>query len=101
MPPLDANLLNGLRLGLEGEHQYLNAGLAVALCCSWLQRTGHAEAAHLEHAVSSTKETFFSKCQSCTLTDFFLFLHGIELFARAVHKRINNSKFARTGADCP
>ncbi|KAK4791941.1 hypothetical protein SAY86_022376 [Trapa natans] len=39
--PLDANLLKGLNLGLLGEHQYVNAGLAVALCCSWLQRTGH------------------------------------------------------------
>ncbi|XVE69261.1 hypothetical protein DITRI_Ditri09bG0138200 [Diplodiscus trichospermus] len=39
--PLDASLLNGLKLALEGEHQYLNAGLAVALCSTWLQRTGH------------------------------------------------------------
>ncbi|KAL1096072.1 hypothetical protein V6Z11_D06G199700 [Gossypium hirsutum] len=39
--PLDANLLNGLKLALEGEHQYLNAGLAVALCSTWLRRTGH------------------------------------------------------------
>ncbi|XWS56625.1 hypothetical protein CRYUN_Cryun09bG0102400 [Craigia yunnanensis] len=39
--PLDARLLNGLKLALEGEHQYLNAGLAVALCSTWLQRTGH------------------------------------------------------------
>ncbi|TYG65774.1 hypothetical protein ES288_D06G213600v1 [Gossypium darwinii] len=39
--PLDANLLNGLKLALEGEHQYLNAGLAIALCSTWLQRTGH------------------------------------------------------------
>ncbi|KAK7300763.1 hypothetical protein RJT34_11613 [Clitoria ternatea] len=38
---LDAKLLNGLRLGLEGEHQYLNAGLAIALCSTWLKRTGH------------------------------------------------------------
>ncbi|XP_041991479.1 folylpolyglutamate synthase-like isoform X3 [Salvia splendens] len=30
-----------LHLGLEGEHQYINAGLAVALCSTWLQRTGH------------------------------------------------------------
>lgn len=41
--PLDPNLLNGLQLGLDGEHQYVNAGLAVALCSTWLQRTGHVE----------------------------------------------------------
>ncbi|ESR48845.1 hypothetical protein CICLE_v10033371mg [Citrus x clementina] len=39
VPPLDASLLNGLKLGLEGEHQYMNAGLAVALSSTWLQRT--------------------------------------------------------------
>ncbi|KAK8575587.1 hypothetical protein V6N13_033175 [Hibiscus sabdariffa] len=39
--PIDASSLNGLKLALEGEHQYLNAGLAVALCTAWLQRTGH------------------------------------------------------------
>lgn len=40
IPPLDASLLNGLKLGLEGEHQYMNAGLAVALTSTWLQSTG-------------------------------------------------------------
>ncbi|XP_039016566.1 folylpolyglutamate synthase-like [Hibiscus syriacus] len=39
--PIDASSLNGLKLALEGEHQYLNGGLAVALCTAWLQRTGH------------------------------------------------------------
>ncbi|KAE8724343.1 putative glycosyltransferase [Hibiscus syriacus] len=39
--PIDASSLNGMKLALEGEHQYLNAGLAVALCTAWLQRTGH------------------------------------------------------------
>jgi len=51
VPPLDANLLNGIKLGLEGEHQYLNAGLAVALCSTWLQRTGHLEVANLQQNV--------------------------------------------------
>ncbi|KAI4299511.1 hypothetical protein L6164_032966 [Bauhinia variegata] len=51
-PPLDAKLLNGLRLGLEGEHQYLNAGLAVALCSTWLKRTGHVEDNYLEQATT-------------------------------------------------
>lgn len=39
--PLDVCLLNGAKLGLQGEHQYVNASLAVALCATWLQRTGH------------------------------------------------------------
>ncbi|XP_020540021.1 folylpolyglutamate synthase isoform X2 [Jatropha curcas] len=47
-PPLDSNLLNGLQLGLEGEHQYINAGLAIALASKWLQRTGHLEVTYFE-----------------------------------------------------
>ncbi|XP_019245317.1 PREDICTED: folylpolyglutamate synthase isoform X2 [Nicotiana attenuata] len=46
--PLDANMLSGLHLGLEGEHQYINAGLAIALCSTWLQRTGHVEINYLK-----------------------------------------------------
>ena len=53
--PLDVNLLNGLDLRLEGEHQYINAGLAVALCSTWIQRTGHIEANYLDETVSSVK----------------------------------------------
>ncbi|KAM1053934.1 hypothetical protein FF1_001387 [Malus domestica] len=48
--PLDPNMLNGLKLGLEGEHQYVNAGLAIALSSTWLQRTGHLE--YPEHSTS-------------------------------------------------
>ncbi|KMT18409.1 hypothetical protein BVRB_2g025580 [Beta vulgaris subsp. vulgaris] len=44
--PLDHNMLNGSQLGLGGEHQFVNAGLAVALCSSWLQRTGHVEVSY-------------------------------------------------------
>ncbi|GAB2229457.1 hypothetical protein Droror1_Dr00023600 [Drosera rotundifolia] len=40
-PLLDPKFLNGSHLGLSGEHQYINAGLAVALSTSWLQQTGH------------------------------------------------------------
>ncbi|KAI3731113.1 hypothetical protein L1987_62296 [Smallanthus sonchifolius] len=40
---LYGNLLNGLHLGLAGEHQYVNAGLAIMLSYMWLQRTGHFE----------------------------------------------------------
>ncbi|XP_027110913.2 folylpolyglutamate synthase isoform X1 [Coffea arabica] len=39
--PLDPDLLSGLSLGLEGEHQFVNAGLAIALCSTWLHRTGN------------------------------------------------------------
>ncbi|CAN6444175.1 unnamed protein product [Victoria cruziana] len=40
--PLDPNRFADLKLGLAGDHQYTNAGLAVSLCQSWIQRTGHS-----------------------------------------------------------
>ncbi|XP_050250612.1 folylpolyglutamate synthase-like isoform X1 [Quercus robur] len=66
VPPLDANLLNGIKLGLEGEHQYLNAGLAVALCSTWLQRTGHLEVANLQQN-SSLPEQFIKGLATASL----------------------------------
>lgn len=50
---LDDNLLNGLHLGLAGEHQYVNAGLAIMLSSTWLQRTGHDEVKFVDQTVSS------------------------------------------------
>ncbi|XP_057982665.1 folylpolyglutamate synthase isoform X1 [Malania oleifera] len=41
--PLDCKKLNGLKLSLSGDHQLINAGLAVSLCKSWLQITGNWE----------------------------------------------------------
>ncbi|GAB2288563.1 Folylpolyglutamate synthase, partial [Dionaea muscipula] len=57
VPPLDSKLLNGSQLGLSGEHQYINAGLAVALCFTWLQQTGHLEVPYLD-ITSSLPEQF-------------------------------------------
>ncbi|GMN41419.1 hypothetical protein TIFTF001_010641 [Ficus carica] len=66
VPPLDAHLLNCLRLGLGGEHQYLNAGLAVALCSSWLQRTGHVGITNLEDT-NSLPEQFIKGLTTASL----------------------------------
>ncbi|XP_056176547.1 folylpolyglutamate synthase-like [Syzygium oleosum] len=65
-PPLDANLLNGLKLGLVGEHQFLNAGLAVALCSTWLQRTGHQDIICLQQ-MSNLPEQFIKGLTSASL----------------------------------
>ncbi|XP_061343516.1 folylpolyglutamate synthase-like isoform X2 [Gastrolobium bilobum] len=64
--PLDAKLLNGLRLGLEGEHQYLNAGLAIALCSTWLKRTGHLGDTYLEQT-NTLPEQFIKGLTSASL----------------------------------
>ncbi|GMH15374.1 hypothetical protein Nepgr_017215 [Nepenthes gracilis] len=65
-PPLDFNLLNGLQLGLDGEHQYVNAGLAVALCSTWLHRNGHLEYPYLETA-NSLPEQFIQGLTTASL----------------------------------
>lgn len=38
--PLDHKRLEGLKLSLSGDHQLINAGLAVSLCKCWLQKVG-------------------------------------------------------------
>lgn len=52
---LDGSLLNGLNLGLAGEHQYVNAGLAIMLSYMWLQRTGHFEVEPVDLTVSTVR----------------------------------------------
>ncbi|ONH95066.1 hypothetical protein PRUPE_7G049800 [Prunus persica] len=41
--PLDCEKMDGLKLSLSGDHQFINAGLAVSLSKCWLQRTGNWE----------------------------------------------------------
>ncbi|GKU92010.1 hypothetical protein SLEP1_g5798 [Rubroshorea leprosula] len=64
--PLDKSLLNGLKLSLEGEHQYVNAGLAIALSSTWLQRTGHLETAYFNQT-SSLPEQFIKGLTTANL----------------------------------
>ncbi|XP_022939781.1 folylpolyglutamate synthase-like [Cucurbita moschata] len=52
VPSLDPELLHGRKLGLEGEHQYLNAGLAIALSSTWLHRAGHSKLSYMEQSRS-------------------------------------------------
>ncbi|CAF2118649.1 unnamed protein product [Brassica napus] len=41
--PIFNYLIGENKLGLDGEHQYLNAGLAVSLASTWLQQVGKLE----------------------------------------------------------
>ncbi|TKV93030.1 hypothetical protein SEVIR_9G200100v4 [Setaria viridis] len=47
---LDPKKLEGQPLGLHGEHQYTNAGLAVALANTWLEKQGHLDRMHARHS---------------------------------------------------
>jgi folylpolyglutamate synthase len=40
---LEPHQLKKQPLGLHGEHQYMNAGLAVALASTWLDKQGHKD----------------------------------------------------------
>jgi hypothetical protein len=53
VPPLDPRQLEDQPLGLHGEHQYMNAGLAVALANTWLERQGHLDRIHVKDHVST------------------------------------------------
>nr|GMD02043.1 folylpolyglutamate synthase isoform X1 [Ipomoea batatas] len=64
--PLDAGLQSSIHLGLEGEHQYTNAGLAMALCSTWLQRTGRVEVDYLTET-GSLPEQFLKGLAKATL----------------------------------
>ncbi|TVU32094.1 hypothetical protein EJB05_23812, partial [Eragrostis curvula] len=48
--PLDPQKLEDQPLGLHGEHQYMNAGLAVALANTWLERQGHLDRVQGKHS---------------------------------------------------
>ncbi|KAK2387931.1 Folylpolyglutamate synthase [Trifolium repens] len=65
--PLDAKLLNGLKLGLEGEHQYVNAGLSVALCSTWLNVNGHLEETLLKQIQHTLPEEFIKGLATASL----------------------------------
>ncbi|KAL6581020.1 Folylpolyglutamate synthase [Orobanche minor] len=56
VPSLDPSLLRGLHLGLEGEHQYLNAALATSLCSTWLHSTSHIGINYLNQTTSLPEE---------------------------------------------
>ncbi|KAG0468213.1 hypothetical protein HPP92_017541 [Vanilla planifolia] len=64
--PLDRGLLNGQQLGLDGEHQYMNAGLAIAIVRSWLQKTGNDKGIFAENA-SDLPDQFLRGLSSASL----------------------------------
>lgn len=69
---MNIELLKGQQLGLHGEHQNINAGLAVALSSTWLKKTGHAEGMNLDETVSLSFRCFnffiFFCDQMCNLS---------------------------------
>jgi len=52
--------IDKLKLGLEGEHQYYNASLAIALCKTWLERAKNQKVEWTE-----LPESFIKALQTC------------------------------------
>lgn len=59
--PLEPHHLKDQHLGLHGEHQYINAGLAVALASTWLEKQGHKDTLPLNRTVSLLNHVAFLK----------------------------------------
>ncbi|KAL0842696.1 hypothetical protein Bca101_015941 [Brassica carinata] len=64
--PLTTRHLGGQKLGLDGEHQYLNAGLAVSLASTWLQQIGKLEVPSLTQK-STLPEKFIKGLATASL----------------------------------
>ncbi|XP_042373508.1 folylpolyglutamate synthase-like isoform X2 [Zingiber officinale] len=67
VPPLDPKMMRGLTLGLAGDHQFINAGLAVALCINWLQRTEHGELVPQGYPIEELPEAFLRGLSTTSL----------------------------------
>lgn len=100
--PLTAKLLSGQKLGLDGDHQYVNAGLAVSLATTWLQKFGKLEVPSPTQMVNCCfrfcllHSLYLGPFLICEFHSFPKFFFGLEYFARAIHPRISYSEFART-----
>ncbi|GKV41649.1 hypothetical protein SLEP1_g49151 [Rubroshorea leprosula] len=80
--PLHYEELEGLKLSLSGDHQLINAGLAISLCKSWLKRTGNFE------------KIFHDDCQGAKLPEAFRRgLSTAHLLGRAQVVHDNFSKY--------
>ncbi|KAG9459181.1 hypothetical protein H6P81_003689 [Aristolochia fimbriata] len=66
--PLGPDKLGGLKLGLAGDHQIINAGLAVALCRSWLHSTGHTSIFQKVNRETELPEAFLQGLSTAALS---------------------------------
>ncbi|KAJ3685625.1 hypothetical protein LUZ61_014789 [Rhynchospora tenuis] len=121
--PLDAALLNGQPLGLQGDHQFINAALAIALVRTWLQKTGHGDLISLDSSNNGplpeqvirglTTASLQGRAQivhlqddNITPGDLMLYLDGahspesMEMCARWFSQAINDEKQQQPLKDC-
>lgn len=88
-PILCSKALNGLHLGLAGDHQFTNAGLAVALCRCWLRRTGHLSSSLNENWDANLPEPFLKGLSTARLSGRAQIVHDVLNHSSERHE--NNS----------
>jgi hypothetical protein len=77
----------------------MNAGLAVALANTWLEREGHLNRIHVKHSVSTPNMYVFISLQDILAAVVILPLNAGYL-ARSVHQRAVKCLSARSSTDC-
>lgn len=104
--PLDCKTLKGKSLSLSGDHQFANAGLAVALCRSWLQSTGNWERL-LQHsdAENALPEAFLRGLSTARLSGRAEIVYDSSLTTPNTNGAVSNSSgdliFYLDGAHSP
>ncbi|KAK9290104.1 hypothetical protein L1049_008268 [Liquidambar formosana] len=104
--PLDPKKLDGLKLSLSGDHQFINAGLAVSLCECWLQSTGNWEKLFQnDNQVADLPEAFLRGLSTAHLSGRAQILYNTSLKSYNSSKNNENSSgdliFYLDGAHSP
>ncbi|XP_051149329.1 folylpolyglutamate synthase isoform X2 [Andrographis paniculata] len=103
--PLDRMKLKGMQLSLSGDHQFTNAGLAVALCRSWLQSTRNWERLHKVDTEDGLPEAFLRGLSAARLSGRAEIVHDSSLTTNGTNGAIDNSSgnliFYLDGAHSP
>lgn len=104
--PLDPEILGDHKLSLCGDHQFINAGLAVSLCKSWLKSTGNwKKVIQSENQENALPKAFLRGLSSAHLLGRAQILHDQLMKSHssleATHKPSGDLIFYLDGAHSP
>ncbi|XP_074576546.1 folylpolyglutamate synthase-like [Curcuma longa] len=95
--PLDPGQLGTQHLGLHGEHQYINASLAIALSSTWLNTTGNSKDINLDQ--DNLPEQFIRGLSRASLEGRAQIVP--DSFAQQLNSNIGDLTFYLDGAHSP
>ncbi|KAG6535221.1 hypothetical protein ZIOFF_000186 [Zingiber officinale] len=95
--PLDPGQLGTQHLGLDGEHQYINASLAIALSSTWLKTTGNSKGINLDQ--DNLPEQFIRGLSRASLEGRAQIVP--DSFAQQLNSNIGDLTFFLDGAHSP